>query len=96
MEHRSSAFDKRSKCTVFRSFCSAPLTLASMSPSKILSVTVVAAVVVIACAVGPAVATRGVDVSAPTYENAWSCLKSSGYDYGIVRAYQSLGQPDPK
>jgi GH25 family lysozyme M1 (1,4-beta-N-acetylmuramidase) len=37
-------------------------------------------------------ATLGVDVSQPT--SVFSCLKSSGYQFAIVRGYQSNGQVD--
>lgn len=38
-------------------------------------------------------ATLGIDVSQPT--NVFSCLKSSGYSFAIVRGYQSNGVVDP-
>ena len=42
----------------------------------------------------PSEATLGVDLSTPTSKSAFSCLKSQGYDFVIVRAYLSYGQPD--
>ena len=39
--------------------------------------------------------TLGVDVSQPVSVSEFKCLKGSGYDFAIVRAYQSLGRPDP-
>ncbi len=39
--------------------------------------------------------TKGVDVSSSVSTSHWSCLKSSGYDFMIVRAYRSIGSPDP-
>jgi len=35
----------------------------------------------------------GVDVS--SYVDTWNCLKSSGYDFAIIRGYQSFGAVDP-
>ena len=35
----------------------------------------------------------GVDVSSAV--DVWSCLKSKGYDFAIVRGYQSFGAVDP-
>ena len=35
----------------------------------------------------------GVDVS--SYVDTWSCLKSNGYEFAIVRGYQSFGAVDP-
>eukprot|EP01031_Cornospumella_fuschlensis_P033516 gene33516-40550_t len=40
-------------------------------------------------------AATGVDVSERTYRSAWDCAKSHGFDFAIVRVYQSLGKPDP-
>jgi hypothetical protein len=39
-------------------------------------------------------ATQGVDVSQATYPDAFQCLKSNGYTFAIIRAYESIGQPD--
>lgn len=39
-------------------------------------------------------AVHGVDVSKATPSAAWSCLKSSGYSFAIIRAYRSIGEPD--
>eukprot|EP01087_Luapelamoeba_hula_P006378 TRINITY_DN1645_c0_g1_i1.p1 TRINITY_DN1645_c0_g1~~TRINITY_DN1645_c0_g1_i1.p1 ORF type:complete len:218 (+),score=23.67 TRINITY_DN1645_c0_g1_i1:43-696(+) len=50
--------------------------------------------VLLAMAVAVA-AKRGVDVSEATSESSFACLKKEGYDYAIVRAYQSFGRPDP-
>jgi len=36
---------------------------------------------------------KGVDVSAPC--SNWACLKSSGYNYAIVRIFQETGNVDP-
>mmetsp|Transcript_32873 Transcript_32873/g.57419 ORF Transcript_32873/g.57419 Transcript_32873/m.57419 type:complete len:207 (+) Transcript_32873:6130-6750(+) len=49
-------------------------------------------VVLFSCFVA-SLATLGVDVS--EYTNVFSCLKSSGYTFAIVRGYQSNGQVDP-
>jgi len=40
-------------------------------------------------------ATLGVDVSTSVLPADWSCLKSAGYTYGVVRCYQSNGVTDP-
>ena len=39
--------------------------------------------------------TKGVDVSTYVSESNCACLKRSGYDFLIVRAYRSTGEPDP-
>ncbi|XP_065895312.1 probable GH family 25 lysozyme 2 [Dysidea avara] len=39
-------------------------------------------------------ATKGIDVSQLVYPSDFKCLKEAGYDFVIVRAYQSLGHPD--
>lgn len=39
--------------------------------------------------------TKGVDVSQPVSTSDFRCLKGSGYEFAIVRAYQSTGHPDP-
>ncbi len=41
-----------------------------------------------------ATATLGVDLSTSTSATSFSCLKQSGYDFVIVRAYLSYGKPD--
>lgn len=43
---------------------------------------------------GAGLATQGVDISQATYEDAFQCLKSNGYTFAIIRAYESIGQPD--
>lgn len=45
-------------------------------------------------ALGVASATGGVDVSQRTHKDTWSCMKSNGKSFGIVRVYQSNGKPD--
>jgi GH25 family lysozyme M1 (1,4-beta-N-acetylmuramidase) len=40
-----------------------------------------------------AYATLGVDVS--DYVDTFTCLRNSGYDFAIVRGYQSMGRVDP-
>ena len=40
-------------------------------------------------------ATLGIDVSTPVSKSDFTCLKNAGYDFLIVRAYRSLGSPDP-
>jgi len=40
-------------------------------------------------------ATYGVDVSSPISVSAFQCLKNNGYDFAIVRCWQSNGVPDP-
>ena len=39
-------------------------------------------------------ATKGIDVSTLVYSSDFRCLKDSGYDFLIVRGYQSIGEPD--
>jgi hypothetical protein len=39
-------------------------------------------------------ATGGVDVSQATLPDAFKCLKGDGYDFAIIRAYESVGRPD--
>ena len=38
---------------------------------------------------------KGVDVSEPTSSSDFSCLKTNGFTFAIVRAFQSTGSPDP-
>lgn len=59
------------------------------------TVVLAVALVVVAALTPSASATNGVDVSVDTYSSAWQCLLGEGYSYAIVRAYQSIGQPDP-
>lgn len=40
-------------------------------------------------------ATKGTDVSSLIPTSDWSCLKTSGYTFTIVRGYQSGGRVDP-
>ncbi|RYG64455.1 hypothetical protein EON64_13955 [archaeon] len=42
-----------------------------------------------------AFATHGVDVSQATTQSSFSCLKSNGYSFAVVRVYQSAGHTDP-
>ncbi len=44
---------------------------------------------------GAVVANTGVDVSQRTYSSSFSCMKSYGYSFAIVRVYQSNGVCDP-
>lgn len=39
-------------------------------------------------------ATKGVDVSTLVYSTGFKCLKDDGYDFVIVRGYESIGKPD--
>lgn len=41
----------------------------------------------------PSLATLGVDVS--SYTSVFSCIHGAGYDFAIVRGYQSTGNVDP-
>ncbi|KAK5577205.1 hypothetical protein RB653_002145 [Dictyostelium firmibasis] len=36
----------------------------------------------------------GVDISSGSTIDDFSCLKSAGYDFAIIRAWESVGQPD--
>lgn len=42
----------------------------------------------------PSEARQGVDVSELASTEIFSCLKQKDYDFAIVRAYRSIGQPD--
>ena len=42
-----------------------------------------------------AFSTYGVDVSTRIYQSDWECLKNDGFDFAIIRAYQSTGHVDP-
>eukprot|EP01027_Heterolobosea_sp_BB2_P015542 GEZU01022227.1.p1 GENE.GEZU01022227.1~~GEZU01022227.1.p1 ORF type:complete len:250 (-),score=65.00 GEZU01022227.1:135-812(-) len=56
----------------------------------------VAAVAMLLCfASAPAYATTGVDVSSWVGPSTFSCMKSQGIDFAIVRGYESVGQVDP-
>jgi len=39
-------------------------------------------------------ATKGIDVSQLVYPSDFKCLKEAGYDFVVVRAFLSLGEPD--
>ena len=39
-------------------------------------------------------ARQGIDVSQPASTEIFSCLKQTGYDFAIVRAFRSSGMPD--
>jgi hypothetical protein len=45
--------------------------------------------------IDPSAGTLGVDISSTTYVDAFQCLVSQGYTFAVIRAYQSIGQPDP-
>mmetsp|Transcript_6561 Transcript_6561/g.19919 ORF Transcript_6561/g.19919 Transcript_6561/m.19919 type:complete len:226 (+) Transcript_6561:78-755(+) len=49
---------------------------------------------VVSCFFSPVSATSGVDVSEACLPSGWSCLKSKGYDFAVVRAWRSNGAPD--
>ena len=49
---------------------------------------------VLALAAAPSHATLGVDVAYNYPLSGWSCLRSNGYQFAIVRCYQSLGHVD--
>ena len=51
-------------------------------------------VILSVCIVGT-IATYGVDVSQRTYLSSWQCLKQNGYNFAVVRVYQSSGKCDP-
>jgi hypothetical protein len=52
-------------------------------------------VIVCLAIMGSTLATVGVDVSQRTYESSFSCAKSYGYNFAIIRVYQSNGVCDP-
>ncbi len=58
-----------------------------------LHVYVVIAVLCVAAGLGEC--TKGVDVSTSVSTSDLGCLKNDGYESIIVRAYRSLGSPDP-
>ncbi len=45
--------------------------------------------------VGKVAAYSGVDLSQRTYSSSFNCMVNSGYNFAIVRIYQSNGHPDP-
>ena len=59
------------------------------------STTVIAGLLMVgACLLCPSEATLGLDLSTSTSYSAFTCLKGQGYDFVIVRAYLSYGEPD--
>ena len=52
------------------------------------------AIVLVLAFVAVAFATTGVDVSQRTYVSNFQCLLGYGYNFAIVRVYQSNGHPD--
>merc|ERR1712000_74159 len=68
----------------------APLRILSSAMSALR----IAAAVVVLAMVAPALATHGVDVSQATMPDAFKCLKSNGYEFAIIRAFESVGRPD--
>ncbi len=51
--------------------------------------------IVFLAAVSTALATVGVDVSSRVSLSSWECAKKAGYNFGVVRVYQSGGHTDP-
>jgi len=52
------------------------------------------ALLVAACAMfAPSHATVGVDVSSRVTTSAFQCLKRAGYEFAIIRCYESVGRP---
>lgn len=51
-------------------------------------------VCIVVLSVVPSEATLGIDLSTSTSKTAFSCLKDQGYEFVIVRAYLSYGEPD--
>jgi len=54
----------------------------------------VASVVLMLASLHVSEATKGIDVSQLVYPTDFKCLKEAGYDFVVVRAYLSLGEPD--
>ncbi|EGG24960.1 glycoside hydrolase family 25 protein [Cavenderia fasciculata] len=55
----------------------------------------IALFVVVLCAIfGLSAATLGVDISSGSDISSFSCLKSNGYSFAIIRCWESVGQPD--
>jgi len=50
---------------------------------------------VLSCFVLLASAKLGVDVSEATYIDNFKCLKGKGFDFAVVRCFESTGHPDP-
>lgn len=40
-------------------------------------------------------ATYGVDVSQATGPSAWKCLNGQGFDFAVIRCWESVGRADP-
>lgn len=55
---------------------------------------ILALLAVLAFAAVPTQATLGVDVAYNYPLSSWSCLKNNGYQFAIIRCYQSLGHVD--
>eukprot|EP01132_Coremiostelium_polycephalum_P000941 gene941-1193_t len=51
--------------------------------------------IVLVALLGVASAFSGVDISQGSSVSIFQCLKSNGYDFAIIRAWESVGQPDP-
>eukprot|EP01087_Luapelamoeba_hula_P023879 TRINITY_DN88_c0_g1_i1.p1 TRINITY_DN88_c0_g1~~TRINITY_DN88_c0_g1_i1.p1 ORF type:complete len:217 (-),score=18.94 TRINITY_DN88_c0_g1_i1:41-691(-) len=51
-------------------------------------------IAVVAAFIGVTVATLGVDISQPTSQGSFQCMRNAGYSFVVVRAYLSLGRPD--
>eukprot|EP00054_Salpingoeca_dolichothecata_P031787 m.264614 g.264614 ORF g.264614 m.264614 type:complete len:284 (-) comp28033_c0_seq1:44-895(-) len=52
------------------------------------------AAVIFLALVAATFATKGVDVSQQTLEDAWKCLKGDGYSFGVIRCFESIGRAD--
>jgi hypothetical protein len=55
---------------------------------------VIVLLVVLALIVSVTECLQGVDLSIPTDESSWTCLKDAGITYGKVRVYRSVGEID--
>lgn len=51
--------------------------------------------VILLVSVAVALATVGIDVSQRTYVSNFQCFLNYGYNFAIIRVYQSYGAPDP-
>eukprot|EP01089_Gocevia_fonbrunei_P014493 TRINITY_DN3983_c0_g1_i7.p1 TRINITY_DN3983_c0_g1~~TRINITY_DN3983_c0_g1_i7.p1 ORF type:complete len:216 (-),score=55.47 TRINITY_DN3983_c0_g1_i7:314-961(-) len=56
---------------------------------------VILAIVLCCFAAAVVEATYGVDVSQRTSRSSFECLKGRGIDFAVVRAFESIGRPDP-
>jgi GH25 family lysozyme M1 (1,4-beta-N-acetylmuramidase) len=54
----------------------------------------IAKLAVFAALVSVALAVEGVDLSEPASSTDFACLKTHGYSFAVVRAYEQVNAPD--